>query len=131
MIRGKVRDPDVGVVTVTGVDVTPDLWLARVYVDIMGDAAEQQRSIEGLTRAAPFLRTTLSRELRIRRMPELRFLLDRSLSTGQRIEELLASVLPEGEGDADGESASFDAASDASSNGPGVDEAQAKDESEE
>lgn len=93
-IRSKVRDPDVGIVTVTGVDVTADLWVARVYVDVMGDAEEQARSLAGLNRAAPFLRTTLSRSLHIRRMPELRFHLDQSLAAGQRVEAILSEVLP-------------------------------------
>lgn len=95
-IRHQVRDPDVGLLTVTGVDVTSDLWLARVYIQASGSSEEQERTLLGLTRAAPFLRSALGRTLHIRRMPELRFMPDASISAGQRIEELLRGVLPEG-----------------------------------
>ena len=95
LIRHQVRDPDVGPVTVTGVDVTSDLWMARVYVQAMGTEEEQARTLEGLERAAPYLRTTLGRTLHIRRMPELRFLPDESVTAGRRIEEILKDVLPE------------------------------------
>ncbi|MGI9626100.1 MAG: 30S ribosome-binding factor RbfA [Longimicrobiales bacterium] len=96
-IRHDLRDPDVGIVTVTGVDVTSDLWLARVYVQATGSPEEQRRTVAGLNRAAPFLRSTLGRSLHIRRMPELRFFPDESIQAGQRIEEILKGVLPEQE----------------------------------
>ena len=95
-IRQHVRDPDVGPLTVTGVDVTADLWLARVYVQPLGSDDERARTLAGLERAAPFLRTTLGRSLHIRRMPELRFLADPSIDEGRRIEAILKDVLPEG-----------------------------------
>ena len=99
-IDGLVRDPGLGSVTVTGVDVTADLWLARVFVEAHGTAEEQAESMAALRRAAPFLRTVISRELHIRRMPELRFHQDESIEAGQRIEAILREVLP---GDAAGE----------------------------
>lgn len=104
LIRHDVRDPDVGILTVSGVDVTSDLWVARVYVQASGSPDEQRRTLEGLTRAAPFLRTKLGRTLHIRRVPELRFLPDESVEAGQRIEEILRDVLP-GEGDPEPEEA--------------------------
>ncbi len=99
-IDSLVRDPGLGSVTVTGVDVTADLWLARVYVEVHGSAAEKAESMAALRRAAPFLRTMISRELHIRRMPELRFHRDESIEAGQRIEAILREVLP---GDGAGE----------------------------
>ncbi len=92
---GSLRDPDVGPVTVMGVEVTADLWLARVFVETHGSAADQARTLEALRRSAPFLRSRLARELRIRRMPELRFMRDSSGETGRRIEAILREVLPE------------------------------------
>lgn len=89
-----LRDPGLGVVTVTGVEVTADLWLARVYVETHGSPEEQAESMEALRRAAPFLRTMIGRELHIRRMPELRFHRDESIEAGQRIEAILREVLP-------------------------------------
>ncbi|MCY4399466.1 MAG: 30S ribosome-binding factor RbfA [Gemmatimonadetes bacterium] len=97
-IRYSVRDPDVGPVTITGVDVTEDLWLARVFVQLQGSSDEQEKTLSALGRAAPYLRSVLGRELRIRRMPELRFQRDDSIEAGQRIEAILQDVLPPPQG---------------------------------
>ena len=96
-IQSVVRDPEVGPLSVTGVDVSADLWFARVFVEPYGSEDEQVRTVAALGRAAPFLRSVLGRELHIRRMPELRFERDTSIAAGQRIEEILKEVLPEGE----------------------------------
>ena len=93
-LRGLVRDPGLGPLSVTGVDVTADLWLARVYVEAYGTEAEQAETMAALGRAAPFLRSVLGRGLHIRRMPELRFHRDESTEAGQRIEAILRDVLP-------------------------------------
>jgi len=93
-LQGLVRDPGLGPVSVTGVDVTADLWLARVYVEAYGTEGEQAETMAALGRAAPFLRSVLGRELHIRRMPELRFHQDESHAAGQRIEAILRDVLP-------------------------------------
>lgn len=93
-LRDLVRDPGLGPVSVTGVDVTADLWLARVHVEVYGTEAEQSETMAALGRAAPFLRGVLGRELHIRRMPELRFHRDESNEAGQRIEAILRDVLP-------------------------------------
>jgi ribosome-binding factor A len=94
LIRTGVRDPRVGVVTVTAVDVTSDLSVARVYVRVAGDEAHVGSTLAGLAAAAPFLRGALGKELRVRRIPELRFQIDSSLERALRIEEILADVLP-------------------------------------
>ena len=105
LVRTGVRDPRVGLVSVTGVQVSADLSFARVFVRILGDDAERAEGMEGLQAAAPFIRRALGQELHIRRIPELRFQEDRSMEHAQRIEEILAEVLPEDEdeGAPDGE----------------------------
>lgn len=103
-IESVVRDPGLGPVTVTGVDVTPDLWLARVFVEAHGSPQQQARSMAALRRAAPFLRSVIGRELHIRRMPELRFQRDESIEAGQRIEAILREVLPPDAGPERGDS---------------------------
>lgn len=95
LIRVDVRDPRVGLVTVTAVEVTNDLSLARVFVQITGSEAEVSEALEGLAAAAPFLRSELGKELTIRRIPELRFQRDESLEHAMRIEKILSDVLPE------------------------------------
>lgn len=94
LLRTSVRDPRVGDVTVTAVEVSADLSTARVHVRLLSGNAERAHTLEGLHAAAPFLRRTLGRALHVRRIPELRFLEDTSLEHAQRIEALLAEVLP-------------------------------------
>ncbi|HUP53230.1 MAG TPA: 30S ribosome-binding factor RbfA [Longimicrobiales bacterium] len=94
LIRTDVRDPRVGVVTITGVETTKDLDLAKVHVRTLGSDEERATTLEGLAAAAPFLRTALGKVLRIRRVPALRFQEDRSLEHAQRIEQILSEVIP-------------------------------------
>lgn len=94
LVRDEVRDPRVGVTTVTAVEASADLSVARVYVSIMGDEAAKEAGLEGLRAAAPFIRTELGRRLRVRQVPELRFELDRSLEYAMKIERLLHEALP-------------------------------------
>lgn len=95
LIRLQVRDPRVGLVTITGVDIAGDLGSARVYVRVVGGADEMAVSLQGLGAAAPFLRTQLGRILHLRRIPELRFQEDRSYEGAARIEHVLTEVFPE------------------------------------
>ncbi len=105
VLRTEVRDPRVGVPTVTGVEVTPDLWMARVHVrpdpSLPAGPEATDGLLEGLEAAAPFIRRALGKTLPIRRIPELRFILDRSVEHAARIHALLAEVMPEEGGDAD------------------------------
>lgn len=96
LIRTRVKDPRVGIVTVHHVRVTQDLTQATVFVRVPGDEAEVRGALEGLRAAAPFLRRELGSVMKIRRAPELTFREDESLDQALRIEELLAEVRPEG-----------------------------------
>jgi len=90
----EVQDPRVGMPTVTGVAVTPDLFFASVYVrpdPTLGDDPERA-FLDGLAMAAPFIRRELGRTLKVRRVPELRFEEDRTLDQARRIEEILRGV---------------------------------------
>ncbi|MGE0159263.1 MAG: 30S ribosome-binding factor RbfA [Gemmatimonadales bacterium] len=93
IIRTQVRDPRVGLVTITGVEVAADLGSARVFVRSGGTEDDLESTLEGLGAAAPFLRSELGRILRIRKIPELRFQKDRSLEHAQRIERILSEVI--------------------------------------
>lgn len=96
LIRTRVKDPRVGIVTVHHVRVTQDLTQATVFVRVPGDEAQVRGALEGLAAAAPFLRRELGSVMKIRRAPELTFQEDESLDQALRIEELLAEVRPEG-----------------------------------
>ncbi|GMR12388.1 MAG: 30S ribosome-binding factor RbfA [Gemmatimonadota bacterium] len=95
ILRDHVRDPRIGRLTVTGVDVTSDLWVARVHLRLFGDDADRREALAGLEAAAPFIRRALASSLRIRRVPELRFVEDQTQEQASRIEEILRSVLPD------------------------------------
>src|SRR6266704_3447017 len=91
-LTGNVRDPRVGFVTVTGVQVSADLAHARERVSVMGSEDEKAKSLAGLESAARFLRSQLARELSLRVTPELRFELDRGLEHAQRIDRVLRDL---------------------------------------
>jgi ribosome-binding factor A len=87
------RDPRlVGLVTVTGVDVTRDLRHAKVYVSVMGSDDERRATMQGLESAAGHLRSRIGRALRLRVAPEIAFRYDDSISRAARIDALLAEV---------------------------------------
>lgn len=88
----EVRDPRVGAVTVTGVQVTRDLSHATILVIVPGDDATRERALEGLRSAAGFLRSRAARVLTTRSVPELHFELDRGLEHGARIDALLDRI---------------------------------------
>ncbi|MEO8200841.1 MAG: 30S ribosome-binding factor RbfA [Gemmatimonadota bacterium] len=88
----EIRDPRVGFVTVTSVQVSGDLSHAKIFISVMGDDAEKSRAMEGLRSAAGFLRTRLTRALSTRTVPELHFEIDRGLEHAARINALLADM---------------------------------------
>lgn len=92
LLSGNIKDPRVALVTLTEVQVTRDLGLARIYYTVLGDKAEKAEAAEGLQRAAAFVRRTLGQEIRLRHTPELRFEYDNSAETGRRIDELLRNT---------------------------------------
>ena len=92
----ELRDPRVGLVTLTRVEVSGDLSHAAVYVMVPGDEAARQLALEGLRSAGGFLRTRVAKSLATRTIPELRFELDRGLEHAARINAVLADLRREG-----------------------------------
>lgn len=89
MLEGELKDPRIGFATVTRVELSPDLRHGRVLVSVMGDEEAQQATMSGLLSATGYVRREVSRRLRMKRAPELVFLLDRGLAESERIERLL------------------------------------------
>ena len=89
LVEGELGDPRIGLVSVTGVELTEDGRSAQVLVDVEGDDEEAERSLAGLDAAKAYIRHELADRLRLRRAPELFFRLDRSERDQARIEELL------------------------------------------
>ena len=91
-ISRDISDPRLGFVTVTAVETAPDLKHAKVYVSMIGTEAQAADSLAALKSAAPYIRTLISRGLRIRRVPALHFAVDTTGLRGARIQQLLGSI---------------------------------------
>ena len=92
LLARDVHDPGIGFVTLTRVQISPDLQLARVYFTVLGDDAARKRSAKVLERAATFLRRQIGSRLRLKRTPELKFFYDESIAGQDRIEQLLNEI---------------------------------------
>ena len=92
IIRREVKDPRVGFMTVTEVEVTPDLRQARVYVSVLGSDEERAETLAALRSASRFIRFHLKPRLRMRQIPELEFRDDRSMEHAQRIDRALKDL---------------------------------------
>jgi ribosome-binding factor A len=95
LLRGELRDPrlrNAAAISITAVKISPDLGQAQVYVDVLGDPAALQSVIEGLNAGAAALRARLGGRIRLKRTPTLRFVADRSIEQGRRIEAVLAEL---------------------------------------
>ena len=90
----KIKDPRLEMVTITGVEVSPDLKLARVYFSRFGNPDEVRRGLEGLQSAAGFIKRELGQRIKLRRVPDLEFKHDNSFEYGDRIESILKDLYP-------------------------------------
>jgi ribosome-binding factor A len=100
LLRHEVKDPRVGMVTITGVEVSVDLAHAKVFFSLLGDADAQAKAEHGLTSAAGFLRSQLGRRLRAHNTPELHFRFDGSIENGMRLSKLIDDANADQGGDA-------------------------------
>ncbi len=93
---GELKDPRIGLVTVTGVSVSRDLREGKVYVAVLGSEKKQRATLAGLDSAHAFLQATLARELRLKRTPHLFFEYDPSVERGMRMTKLIDELMPGG-----------------------------------
>jgi len=98
----ELKDPRIGLVTVTGVDTAPDLRHATVYVSVLGSARKRQASLDGLEAAHGVLQSRLARQLRMKRTPQLRFEYDPSVERGVRMTQLIDELAPDDDDTRDG-----------------------------
>ncbi|CAH2713244.1 MULTISPECIES: 30S ribosome-binding factor RbfA [Neobacillus] len=89
IISRKIKDPRIGFVTVTDVEVTGDLQQAKVYISVLGDEEQRDNTLKGLAKAKGFIRTEIGQRIRLRKTPEIIFEWDESVDYGNRIETLL------------------------------------------
>lgn len=93
-ILADLKDPRVQNVTVTHVEVSPDMRQAKVYVSVMGDDTKQQLSLRGLQNSAGFLQSKVAKRIDTRYTPRLLFMLDLGVKRSIEISQILQSVLP-------------------------------------
>jgi len=92
LLTRQVHDPGIGFLTITRVEVTSDLQIARVYYTTLGDAVARKQTERALGRATPFLRRQLGSRLRLRRIPELQFFYDENVERLDRVERILKEL---------------------------------------
>lgn len=97
----ELKDPRIGLVTVTGVETTPDLRHATVYVSVLGSGRKRRVTLLGLEAAHGLLQTRLARELRMKRTPQLTFEYDPTVERGVRMSQLIDELAPDDDDDAD------------------------------
>ncbi|MBR5997562.1 MAG: 30S ribosome-binding factor RbfA [Deltaproteobacteria bacterium] len=102
LIARGLKDPRVGFVTITDVEVSPDLRLAKVYYSVLGDEASRKETAQGLKNSVPFLCHELGQRIRLRYTPKLVFIFDASLEYGAHMDELLRQIAAEKKEDESG-----------------------------
>src|SRR6266568_9283633 len=92
---GELKDPRIGFVTITGVETSPDLRHARVYLSVLGAERKRAQTLAGLEAARSLLQAQLGRELRMKRTPQLAFEYDPSVERGDRMTKLIDELAPD------------------------------------
>jgi len=95
---GQLKDPRIGFVTVTGVETSPDLRQARVFVSVLGAEKKRERTLAALQAAHAVLQSQIARELRLKRTPQLEFAYDPSVERGVRMTKLIDELAPDDSG---------------------------------
>lgn len=92
ILQSEMKDPRIGFITVTGVDVTNDLSQAKVYLSVLGSDEQKEETLKALAKGQGFIRSELGRRIRLRYTPELIFKFDTSIEYGSHIEKLLQQI---------------------------------------
>ncbi|BBH20828.1 ribosome-binding factor A [Paenibacillus baekrokdamisoli] len=92
LIQTELKDPRIGFITVTGVELTNDLSQAKVYLSVLGTDEQKEETLKALARGTGFLRSELGKRIRFRHTPELIFKFDNSIEYGSRIESLISNI---------------------------------------
>jgi ribosome-binding factor A len=92
MLVKEVKDPHLGFITITGVEVSRDLKLAKIFYTLLGSPEQADESTRALRRITPFIRKQLGRKLHMRSIPDIIFMYDHSLEYGTKIDHILDSL---------------------------------------
>ena len=97
IIRERVSDPRIGFVSITSVELTPDLKHAKIFASVLGDKSDREKTFEGLRSATSFIRGQLGNNLKIRYVPEISFVYDKSIERGSRVIAIMNKLSREAE----------------------------------
>lgn len=92
IISKKIKDPRIGFLTITDVEVTGDLQQAKVFISVLGNDQEKEDTLLGLAKANGFIRSEIGKRIRLRKVPEITFLYDEAHEYGHRIESILREL---------------------------------------
>ena len=92
VLMNRIKDPRIGMVTITGADVSPDMRNATIYYSVMGSEQEKNEAIAGLTSATPFVRREIAQAITIRNVPYITFVFDGSAERAARVDMLLKGL---------------------------------------
>ncbi len=92
IVTRKLKDPRIGFITITDVEVTGDLQQAKVYISVLGDENNKEDTLIGLSKAKGFIRSEIGSRIRLRKTPELTFEFDEAHAYGSRIDSILKNL---------------------------------------
>jgi ribosome-binding factor A len=92
IFQRELKDPRIGFLTVTAVDMSGDLQQAKVYISVLGSEEQKENSLKAIAKASGFIRSEVGKRIRLRHTPELVFKFDESIDYGSRIEKLLEDL---------------------------------------
>ncbi|WP_159884315.1 30S ribosome-binding factor RbfA [Paenibacillus puerhi] len=92
IIQSELKDPRIGFITVTGVDVTNDYSQAKVYLSVLGSEEQREETLKALGRSSGFIRSELGKRIRMRKIPDLHFIFDASIDYGSKIQSILQQI---------------------------------------
>lgn len=92
IVKGEIKDPRLSSVYITGIKVVDNLSLAKIFFTVLEDSGDKDEALKGLESAKGFIKSTLSKRLKMRRIPELRFSYDSALEKGYKVDEILREI---------------------------------------
>lgn len=92
VIQREMKDPRLGFITVTGVEVSNDLSQAKIYISVLGQEEQKKESLKALEKAQGFLRSEIGSRIQMRHVPELIFKMDHSIEYGNKIESIISKL---------------------------------------
>lgn len=92
IVKGEIKDPRASLAFITGAKVSDNLSNANIFFSVMDDSADKEEVLKGLQSARGFIKTTLSKRLKMRKLPDIHFKFDTALETGYKVDEVLREI---------------------------------------